>query len=162
MMRCQHWQPGLIQATEQPEACVCSPMRLQGVVGRWTASSQPGDPEVNYSLLLLVCLKSHPRCILWQQKLVLMVSLLKDYNGIKDKKRRGKKKKQAPGRQLAGDWVLLTVSLSSKEITHTHSASRTSCSALCRHQPCRQDTQDRLLYRSALQEAGVGQKGWSW
>lgn len=36
-----------------------SPVRPQAVVTCRTASSQPADPEVNYSLLLLVCLKSH-------------------------------------------------------------------------------------------------------
>lgn len=67
------------------------------------------------------------------------------------------KKKQAADRQ-----AVEFCSLSSKEVTQ-YSASPSSCSALCRHHHCRQDTQHKLLYRSApLTGRGVGQNGQSW
>jgi len=42
-----------MQVTAQPEACACSPMGLQAAVGCWTASSQAGDPEVNFLVIAL-------------------------------------------------------------------------------------------------------------
>lgn len=55
--RCQRWQPGLPRAPRRAGARV--PTQAAGSRAVPDGFLTAGDPQVNYSLVLLVCLKSH-------------------------------------------------------------------------------------------------------